>query len=138
MSKKILITILSVVLLIGGATIALAATTDQASTNPNLSEIKGLYDQIFSIQSQIIDKEVEAGVITQTQADIAKKNLQYSQQYQDQAIDNGGNYGYGGYGGYGMMGGYGGYGMMGGYYGPNSGQAAPGNPTAPSPSAFRF
>ncbi|WP_088225648.1 DUF2680 domain-containing protein [Desulfosporosinus sp. FKB] len=84
MKKKLAIGVLSVVLLVGGATAAFAATDSS-----KLDEIKSLTQQVFGIQKQIADKEVEAGIITQAQADAMKSSIDLRQQYSTQAIASG-------------------------------------------------
>lgn len=84
MKKKLAIGVLSVVLLVGGATAAYAATDSS-----KLDEIKSLTQQVFGIQKQIADKEVEAGIITQAQADAMKSSIDLRQQYSTQAIASG-------------------------------------------------
>jgi len=84
MKKKLAVGVLSVVLLVGGATAALGAT-DAAK----LSEIKNLTQQMFGIHKQIVDKEAEAGLITQQQADTMKKAIDQRQQNAEQALTNG-------------------------------------------------
>ena len=84
MKKKLAAGVLSVVLLVGGTTVALGATD-----STKLEEIKALTQQMFGIQKQIVDKEVEAGLVTQEQADAMKKSIDQRQQYSDQAIANG-------------------------------------------------
>lgn len=84
MKKKIAAGVLSAVLLVGGAAAAIGAT-DSAK----LDEIKSLTQQIFGIQKQIVDKEVEAGLVTQVQADAIKKSIDQRQQHTDQELANG-------------------------------------------------
>jgi hypothetical protein len=84
MKKKLVAGMLTTVLLVGGATAALAAT-DSAK----LDAIKSLTQQLFGIQKQIADKEVEAGLITQQQADAIKSSIDLRQKSSDQAIVNG-------------------------------------------------
>ncbi len=84
MKKKLAVGVLSAVLLVGGAAAAFGAT-DAAK----LAEIKSLTQQMFGIHKQIVDKEVEAGLLTQAQADTMKKSIDQRQQSSDQAIDNG-------------------------------------------------
>lgn len=84
MKRKLVIGLLSGALLIGGTTTALGATDSSA-----LDDIKSLYQQMFSLQNQIVQKEVEAGAITQEQGDFMQKSMELRQKYQDQAIDNG-------------------------------------------------
>lgn len=137
MKKKLAAGLLATVLVVTGASAALGAT-DQSK----LSDIKSLYQQIFGLQKQVIQKQVDAGIITQDQATYWQNLLDQKQKYQEQSIDNGtipGPGGMGGFGGgYGMMGGSGGYGGMmggsgGGYgygmmggYGPGTGAAGSG------------
>jgi polyhydroxyalkanoate synthesis regulator phasin len=105
MKKKLAVGILSVAILAAGATAAFGATD-----STKLGEIKDLYHQMFSIQKQIVDKEVEAGVITSDQATAYKNAIDQRSTFHDQAIDNGQAFGPGA----GMMGGgmRGGMGMM--------------------------
>lgn len=84
MKKKLAVGVLSAVLLLGGATAAFA-TTDSSI----LDEIKSLTQQVLSINKQIVDKEVAAGLITQPQADAMKSSLDLNQQNRDQALANG-------------------------------------------------
>ena len=84
MKKKLAVGVLSVVLLVGGATAAFAAIDSS-----KLDEIKSLTKQMLGIQKQIADKEVEAGLITQAQADAMKSSIDLHQQYSEQAIANG-------------------------------------------------
>ena len=84
MKKKLAVGVLSAVLLVGGATAAFA-TTDSSK----LDEIKSLTQQMLGIQKQIADKGVEAGIITQAQADAMKSSIDLHQQYSEQAIANG-------------------------------------------------
>ena len=84
MKKKLAAGILSVVLLLGGTSAAVAATDSS-----KLDEIKSLTQQMFGIHKQIVNKEVEAGLITQQQADIMNSNIDQRQQYSNQALANG-------------------------------------------------
>lgn len=84
MKKKLAVGVLSAVLLAGGATAAFGAT-DTAK----LDEIKSLTQQMFGIQKQIIDKEVEAGLRTADQADIIKKGIDKRQEASDKALAEG-------------------------------------------------
>lgn len=84
MKKKLAAGVLSVVLLAGGATAA------YGTVNPDkLSEIKALTQQVFGLQKQIVDKEVEAGYKTTEQADAMKKFIDKRQQFSDQAFAEG-------------------------------------------------
>lgn len=83
MKKKLAAGVLSVVLLVGGATAAFGADADK------LAEIKALTQQMFSIQKQIVDKEVDAGLRTTEQADTMKKFIDQRQQFSDQALAEG-------------------------------------------------
>lgn len=84
MKKKLAVGVLAAGLVIAGATAALGAT-DSAK----LDEIKSLAAQMFGIQKQIVDKELDAGLITQQQADAMKQRIDQRQQAKDQAIANG-------------------------------------------------
>ena len=84
MKKRLAAGVLSVVLLVGGATAAFG------TTNPDkLAEIKTLTQQMFGIQKQIVDKEVEAGLRTTEQGDAAKKSIDQHQQFSDKALAEG-------------------------------------------------
>jgi hypothetical protein len=145
MKKKLFIGILSAALLISGASAAFA-TTDSSK----LAEIKDLYTQMFNIQKQIVDKQVEAGTITQDQANTMKDAIDQRAQYNSQAIDNGQAFGPG-FGG--RMGGYGcggyGYNQQGakqnGTWGPGQGMGMRGRwggsqtpATTPAPAPTNF
>jgi len=105
MKKKLAASVLSAALLVGGATTAFAAT-DPAK----VADIKSLYQQMFGIQKQILQKEVEAGALTQDQANAAQSLMEQRQTWQEQALDNGQVWGPGiGMGRW-------------GYYGSNNGQ----------------
>ncbi len=84
MKKRLAAGILTVALLVGGASAVLGATDPD-----KLSEIKGLYQQMFNLQKQIADKEAEAGMITADQATSIKGNIDQKTQYNSQALDNG-------------------------------------------------
>ena len=84
MKKKLWAGVLSVVILGAGATAAFGATD-----TTKMGDIKDLYHQMFNIQKQIADKEVEAGMITSDQATSIKSSIDQRSQYHDQAIDNG-------------------------------------------------
>lgn len=111
MKKMLLIGVISAALLVGGATTVLGA-----ADNESLSEIKSLYSEMFSIQKQIVDKQVDAGTITQEQADTIKEAIDQREEYNNQAVDNGQVYGPGYGPGYGMGMGRGFCGGPGGYY----------------------
>lgn len=83
MKKRLIVGVLSAVLLVGGATTAFGAT-DSVKL-----EIKELTQQMFGIQKQIIDKEVEAGYRTAEQADAMKGVIDKRQQASEQAIEDG-------------------------------------------------
>lgn len=84
MKKNIIIGALSALLVIGGAAAAFAAVDSS-----KLDEIKNLTGQMFGIQKQIVDKQAEAGMLTQDQADKIKKAIDQRQQKSDEAITNG-------------------------------------------------
>lgn len=102
MKKKLAVGLLSAALLVGGATAAFAATDTS-----KLGDIKVLYQKMFSIQKQIVDKEAEAGAITSDQATSMKSAIDQRAQFQDQALDNGQVFGPGTGMGMGMRGGFG-------------------------------
>lgn len=84
MKKRFAAGILTAALLVGGATAALGATEPD-----KLSEIKGLYQQMFNLQKEIADKEAAAGMITPDQAAGIKNNIGLKSQSNSQALDNG-------------------------------------------------
>ena len=84
MTKRLAVGVLSAVLLVGGATAVFAATD-----STKLAEIKTLTQQMFSIQKQIVGKEVEAGLRTADQGEAMNKAIDQRQQAADQAIENG-------------------------------------------------
>lgn len=84
MKKKLVVGVLSAVLLVGGAT-AVFGATDPAK----FDEIKSLTQQMFGIQRQIVDKEVEAGLRTAEQADVMKKAIDKRQAASEQALTEG-------------------------------------------------
>ena len=86
MKRKLAIGVLSAVLLAGGATAAFGA---DAIDSTKLAEIKSLTQQMFGIQQQIVDKEVEAGLLTQEQADKAKESINNRQKRSEEALTNG-------------------------------------------------
>ena len=75
---------ISVVLLVGGATAAFGAIDSD-----KLAEIKALTGQVFSLQTQIVDKQLEADLITPEKANAMKKSIEHRQQSSDQAIADG-------------------------------------------------
>ncbi len=101
MKKKLAAGLLSVALLVAGATTAFAATDTS-----KLGDIKALYQQMFSIQKQIVDKEVESGAITSDQATSMKSALDQRATLHEQALDNGQVFGPGAGMGMGMGRGY--------------------------------
>lgn len=72
MKKKVLIGVLSAVMLIGSATVALGAT--------DTTKLTDLHNQMFSIKAQIIDQQVLDGTLTQEQADAIKQNIELHKQ----------------------------------------------------------
>jgi len=104
MNKKILIGFTVVLLLALGATTVFGALNDSQK-----SELDQLYQQMVTIQNQIIDKRIEYNQLTPDQGKWMKKRMEERLQYMknnnyDFPCGNGG----------GMMGGYGyGSGMMG-------------------------
>lgn len=86
MNKKLVVGVLSAMLLAVGATTVLGADEVDSA---KLAEIKSLTQQMFGIQQQIIDKEVEAGLLTQEQAEELKESIVEKQQRSEEALDNG-------------------------------------------------
>ncbi|KGK89641.1 hypothetical protein DP73_09915 [Desulfosporosinus sp. HMP52] len=84
MKKKLVVGVLSAVLLAGGAT-AVFAATDSAK----LAEIKSLTQQMFEIRKQIVDKELEAGLMTAEQAETMKEFIDKRQEASDNALAEG-------------------------------------------------
>ncbi len=84
MKKKLAAGLLSAALLVAGATTVFAATDTS-----KLGDIKALYQQMFSIQKQIVDKEVESGAITSDQATSMKSAIDQRATLHEQALDNG-------------------------------------------------
>lgn len=82
--RKLAASILTLALLALSAVPAFGAV-DQGKMN----EIKALTQQIDSIRAQIIDKEVEAGILDHTKADKIKNAMQRRQQRIEQDIDKG-------------------------------------------------
>ncbi len=77
MKKKLVATVLSAFLVLGGAAAVFAATTDQEK----LDEIKGLYQQIQELQKQVVEKKVEAGTLSKEQADSIKSRIEQQENY---------------------------------------------------------
>ncbi|ABB13648.1 YckD family protein [Carboxydothermus hydrogenoformans] len=127
--KKKLLAGLIVVLLLVVAVPAIAAVT-----NPQLDELKSLYQQMAEIQKKMVDVRVKAGLLTKEQGEVIKKNIDARLDYLEKnpaAITPGpGGYGFGpgaacpnalaGYGGCGFGGGFGGCGFGGGAYAPTT------------------
>lgn len=82
--RKLAASILALALLTLSAVPALGAV-DQTKLN----EIKALTQQMNGIKTQIIDKEVEAGILDQTKAAKIKSAIQERQQKIEQDIDKG-------------------------------------------------
>lgn len=82
--RKLAASILTSALLILSAVPAYGAV-DQGK----LKEIKPLTQQMNSIKAQIIDKEVEAGILDQAKAEKIKNAMQKRQQRIEQDIDKG-------------------------------------------------
>lgn len=89
-----------------------AFALNKGLTSEQQKDIGKLQQQIIDLRSQIVDKYVDAGLMTKQQGDQAKQQLQRS-------LEQGQNYGAVPYGpGYGCGGA--GNGMMGGYIAPSS------------------
>jgi len=83
MKKKLAVGILSVALLTGGATAALA------SDSTTINDLKALYQQKFVLQEQHLQEQVAAGVYTQEQADAMKATFEAREQARLDNLDNG-------------------------------------------------
>lgn len=84
MKRKLAVGVLSVVLLVGGATAAFGATDPD-----KLAEIKAMTQEIFGLQTKIVDKQLEADLISPEKADAMKKFIEQRQQFSNQAIAEG-------------------------------------------------
>ena len=82
--RRLAASILALALLVLSAVPAFGAV-DQGK----LKEIKALTQQMSNIKAQIIDKEVEAGILDQTKAGKIKNAMQERQQRIEQDIDKG-------------------------------------------------
>lgn len=82
--RRLAASILALALLVLSAVPAFGAV-DQGK----LKEIKALTQQMNNIKAQIIDKEVEAGILDQTKAGKIKNAMQERQQRIEQDIDKG-------------------------------------------------
>lgn len=116
-------------LLVGVLVLGLAAPTFAAET---VFDWTTWHKERVELQKEVVDSRVEAGLITEAQADLWKQTMDTRQEAIEAnpeafvpgaAINNGTGYGFGmgRRGGGRMMGGYGqmgGYGMMGGGFGP--------------------
>jgi len=72
-----------------GLLVLSAAPAFGAVDQGKLMEIKTLTQQMYSIKAQIIEKEVEAGILDQTKAEKIKNAMQERQQRIEQDIDKG-------------------------------------------------
>jgi len=88
--RRLAASILALALLVLSATPVFGAV-DQGK----LKEIKALNQQMYSIKAQIIDKEVEAGILDQAKAEKIKNAMQERQQRIEQDIDKGEFHGFG-------------------------------------------
>ena len=84
MKRKLAVGVLSVVLLVGGATAAYGAADPS-----KLSEIKTMTQEMFGLQRNIVDKEKAAEIITSAQADAMKKFIDKRQQSGEKALTEG-------------------------------------------------
>ncbi|MDP4128011.1 MAG: DUF2680 domain-containing protein [Bacillota bacterium] len=88
--RRLAASILALALLVLSAAPAFGAV-DQGKLN----EIKDLTQQMYSIKTQIINKEVEAGILDKTKAEKIKNAMQERQQKFEQDIDKGEFHGFG-------------------------------------------
>ncbi|MCL4425019.1 MAG: YckD family protein [Firmicutes bacterium] len=125
MNKKVLVVILVALLLV-----AAVPTVFAAIDSSKQKEIQALYQQMLEIRKQIVDKYLEAGLMTPEQAKLIKDRLDY-QAKNPPVLD--GSVAPGAFGpGRGFGRGFGGFGrgfggscpMWGGYY-PGAGQPLP-------------
>ncbi|HBV87243.1 MAG TPA: hypothetical protein DEF42_11485 [Desulfosporosinus sp.] len=82
--RRLAASILALAMLVVGAVPAFGAVDQD-----KLKEIKALHQQMYTIKAQIIDKEVEAGILDQTKAEKIKNAMQERQQRMEQDMDNG-------------------------------------------------
>ncbi|HHX73320.1 MAG TPA: DUF2680 domain-containing protein [Firmicutes bacterium] len=87
--KKNLIILLVVALLTVVAVPAALALTD-----PQKNELRELYEQMFALREQIVDKQAEAGLITEEEAANIKARMAEAHEYRRQQMDAG-NYRFG-------------------------------------------
>ncbi len=105
MSRKWIIGLLVVAMLVLGVSYAMAAVPETTQ-----KEIDGIYQKMIELQKELIQKYVDAGLLTPEQGKYMLENLELRAKYRS-------NFGFGrgfGWGMGGMMGG----GMMGGLGGP--------------------
>lgn len=99
-----------VLLVIVGVLMAFAIPSAFAApTNDQQKELGEIQQQMIDLEKQMVQKYVEAGTITQEQADLMIQEMELRGQYRSQ-FNNNNNWGPGYYGGgRSMMRGYGGY-----------------------------
>ncbi|MHB8075346.1 DUF2680 domain-containing protein [Desulfosporosinus fructosivorans] len=83
--RKMAATILALAMLVLSAVPALGATVDQGK----LKELQELYQQKYTIQTQIIEKKVKAGILDQTKADKIMNKMKEHQQRINQDFEKG-------------------------------------------------
>ncbi|SDG68067.1 DUF2680 domain-containing protein [Desulfosporosinus hippei] len=88
--RKLAASVLALVFLVVSAVPAFGAVDQE-----KLKEIKALNQQMTNIKAQIIDKEVEAGILDQAKAEKIKKSMQERQAKIEQDIDKGEFHGFG-------------------------------------------
>jgi len=116
MKKRFIVAVVTLLVVALVAPAAFAAITDQQQ-----EEINKIYQQMFDLRKQVIDKYVEGGEITPEQAEALKDNVDYMQQHHNGygfgwGMMGAGHYGGGFYGTQSAPSGYrSGWGMMGGY-----------------------
>ena len=87
--RRLAASILALAMLVGGA-VPVFGAVEQG----NLNEIKALYQEMYSIKAQIIDKQVEAKILDQAQAEKIKNAMLKRQQRIQQDIDKGAFHGF--------------------------------------------
>ncbi|MHB1419761.1 MAG: DUF2680 domain-containing protein [Bacillota bacterium] len=103
-------------LVLVGLLVAFAAPSAFAAlTNEQQRQLDSIYQQMNDLQKQLVQKSLDAGLITEDQATNMLDSINLGSQYRSQY---GYGWGQGRWWGSGMMSGYGFRGMMGGFGGP--------------------
>ncbi|NMA69629.1 MAG: DUF2680 domain-containing protein [Desulfitobacterium sp.] len=87
MLKKFTISLLTIAFLTFGSGAAFGATTD---VDPGkVAELKGLYQQMVELKMEMIDKQVEAGILEETKAEKIKEGIKERQKKIEDDLENG-------------------------------------------------